>query len=108
MYKSFASASILAASILLLPTLVHADSCSITNNFLFFAYVINLDNTSCDDRGNFETIIRNIGGCGAITNSVCNPAGTTGTFSFNQAIFCGDSQIESAINTFTGRTVTCA
>lgn len=85
-----------------------ADTCFLVNNGLFFSYTVNLDTTSCNDQGNFFTTVTSSSGCNGLTGNKCNQVGDTAAFTFNEIVFCGESQMEDVIRKFDGRSLQCS
>lgn len=116
MFRSLASL-IMVASAAFPATLVRANSCAGTFDFLFFAWTVEIDGlpagTTCSSGppSTFQASIQAQGGCGALTQFSCRQSqdgSENFTFTFNQSDFCGDGGPAIAIVDAFGVVVGCS
>ncbi|KAK3627148.1 hypothetical protein LTR56_019362 [Elasticomyces elasticus] len=104
------AAFLVLSSSLLAPRTVVADSCQGTFDFFFIGWNVVLDGVTgiCDNNNLFDALQNGQGvNCIGVTGFVCNDAGTSTTFGFNEPLFCGAGQVANAVQQGLSRTVTC-
>lgn len=103
------SSTLFAASLLLAPSLIQAQSnCRRNGHLLSNDFINTIDNASCDEQGTFFTIVKGIDfGCVGISGTGCTQDGTTATFSMTESVFCTDSSVQAAVKTVFGVDVDC-
>lgn len=104
-----ATKSALLAACLLAPTLIQAiSSCRRTGAVFFNTFTLDIDNGNCNERAAYETILKGTAiGCVGLTGSGCNQNGALATITFNEAITCPDSAVQSAAKTQFGVDTDC-
>ncbi|KAK4543087.1 hypothetical protein LTR36_005864 [Oleoguttula mirabilis] len=111
MFKSLA-ALLGVASTIIHPLMVRANTCTGTDDVLFFAWTVVIEGIPSVDCTQVQSLlvtnVQNEGGCAAITSVNCAQSGEEFTLTFNQSDFCGGGGISDAIGeTFINTVVEC-